>query len=428
MANRAKWTILTYIAAHNDLHTFGNRSLDQIIGVGSTRDVMHAVLFDGVFGAARYIVGDPGRVLCQEDLADFDAGDPERLVETAHWVFSRYPAEHYGVILWSHGTGWATLEIQRALRQVHHDTDETTGEATERAAMTGSLVLFRTSLLEMLGPHQPSERAILFDDGTGHALDTVQLGQVASEIAHGIGQKLDLLGMDACLMATIEVAYQLRESVSHLVASEDLVPGLSWPYDRIFNRLRQAPDMLARQLADCIVAEYSDFYREHPVVPGAGEVTKIAVDLGSIDPVIRSLKDFAQSLLAGMPEVIPCLEQAQQSTYLRETDDDQRRPSKFDYHLWDIVSVVRELAEHCGLAAVRETAGQLLPAFQQGEFVVRSEHIGDWFAGIGGMSVYWIPPKKGRPRRISPFYREVAFAQVASWNALLEGYRYPMSW
>jgi hypothetical protein len=426
MPDQARWTILTYIAAHNDLHLFGNRSLDQIIEVGSTPDVMHGVLFDGVFGAARYILGGPGLVLLQDQLDDFDAGDPARLVETACWMFRRYPAEHYGLILWSHGTGWEPREIERAFRQVHRASPPE-DEMNERAAMPGSLVIFRTSLKEMLKPDEPNNRAILFDDGTGHALDTVQLGQLASEIAGSIGQKLDLIGMDACLMASIEVAYQLRESVSHLVASEDLVPGLSWPYDRIMTRLRQAPEMLPRDLADCVVAEYASYYRERPPAPKAGEVTKIALDLDRIDCVVPAMKHLADALVADMSAVIPCLERAQTATYLRETNDEQRGTSRFDYHLWDIVSVARELAEHCDRPAVSESANRLLGTILESELVVRSDHLGAWFDGTGGMSVYLIPPKKDKPRRISPFYRDVAFAQDTAWDTMLETYRYPSS-
>jgi hypothetical protein len=32
---KAKWTILTYIAAHNNLDAFGKTSLHEILGVGS---------------------------------------------------------------------------------------------------------------------------------------------------------------------------------------------------------------------------------------------------------------------------------------------------------------------------------------------------------------------------------------------------------
>ena len=55
---KAEWTLLTYIAAHNNLDTLGQRSLHQILGVGSTSHVKQAVFYDGTSTAARYIAGE----------------------------------------------------------------------------------------------------------------------------------------------------------------------------------------------------------------------------------------------------------------------------------------------------------------------------------------------------------------------------------
>ena len=40
---------------------------------------------------------------------------------------------------------------------------------------------------------------------------------------------IDLLGMDACLMSTLEVAYQTRANAVNVVGSEELEPGDGWP-------------------------------------------------------------------------------------------------------------------------------------------------------------------------------------------------------
>src|SRR6185295_13717681 len=120
----------------------------------------------------------------------------------------------------------------------------------------GNQVLFRSSLRAILKPDKPSERAILFDDGTGHSLDTLELSRVASTIAGAVHQPLELLGMDACLMANVEVAYELRSSTRYLAASEELVPGHSWPYARIFGDLRTASDMSGADLARLVVNQY----------------------------------------------------------------------------------------------------------------------------------------------------------------------------
>src|SRR5215208_6885167 len=101
MPNKAKWTVLTYIAAHNNLDTFGRKSLTDILSVGSNKDVVLGALYDGKIGAGRYLMGEAGFVATQNQLGSFDSGDPDELLATAKWLFSAFPAERYGLVLWS---------------------------------------------------------------------------------------------------------------------------------------------------------------------------------------------------------------------------------------------------------------------------------------------------------------------------------------
>jgi hypothetical protein len=424
MSRKAKWTVLTYIAAHNNLEQFGKKSLMEILHVGSTSDVVHGAFYDGKTGAGRYMMGDPGVVAHQEQLGQVDSGDPDRLIATATWLFEQYPAERYGLVLWSHGSGWEPSEIAAVAKEARPGTPADPTESQERAGAPGSRALFRTTLRALLKPDKPAERAILFDDGTGHALDTIELGRVVGAIADAVGQPLDLIGMDACLMATVEVAYQLRKTAAYMVASEELVPGFSWPYDLIWKRLRNAPDFTAQDLSALIVAEYLDYYREHPPAFGGGDITKIALDVSKTEALAAAMQRLAQALIANMPEAISCLEKAQSDVYLIETVDEQRHPSKFNYHLWDIVSVSGHLAARCGQAEVQAAAAHVMQIFHDSGLVVRAGHFGEWFDGIGGLSVYWLPPKKDKPRHISRYYSLVDFARDAMWDRMLAAYRY----
>ena len=63
-----KWTVLTYIAAHNNLDLLGKKSLNEILSVGSSSDVVQGVLYDSYAGAGRYVMGDSGYVRHQEQL------------------------------------------------------------------------------------------------------------------------------------------------------------------------------------------------------------------------------------------------------------------------------------------------------------------------------------------------------------------------
>jgi hypothetical protein len=417
MPNKAKWTILTYIAAHNNLDHFGRQSLMKILGVGSTADVVQGALYDGKTGAGRYVMGDPGGVEWQKQLGSFDSGDPDELIATAKWLFERYPAERYGLVLWSHGTGWEPGEIEEVAKEARHRAQADATEARERSSAPGSRCLFRSTLRAILQPDKPAERAILFDDGTGHSLDTLELARVAGTIAHFIRQPLELLGMDACLMASIEVAYELRKTVRYLVASEELVPGRSWPYAEIFSALRAKPDQKGADLARLIVELYVNFYKAD--TPAGGDVTKVAVELDGVAEVAHRLKGLADVLLGEMDSQADVLWRAQSATMQRETRKGTRKDSKFDYHLWDLGTLSRALSTATRDPGVKAAAQSLLESLAVGKGAVVAEgHVGAWFDGIAGASLYMVRP----PTRISPYYGKLALAQDTRWGELLAAY------
>lgn len=414
---KTRWTVLTYIAAHNNLADLGSVSRDQIQSVGSTADVAHGVLYDAPDQATRYRIGPSGAFEDEKVFDSFDSGDPDALIETAQWLFSTHPADRYALVLWSHGTGWMPSEIAAIANEARDGAAEP-GEAAERGAAPGAMAFFRTTLRAMQRPPQRAERAILFDDGTGHSLDTLELARVTQTISAAIGQKIDLLGMDACLMANLEVAYEIRNSVGAFAASQELVPGHSWPYAAIYADLAANPLQTGKDLSKVVVEDYFSFYNQRP--PRVGDVTKIAVDLENLETLAASVRNLADALLADMPGHAPVLWAAQRSTQDVETSNGRRSPNKFDFHLWDIRTIASRLAAaDKSSTAVQAAAAALVNAFVPGPAILAERHRGAWFDGIGGLSVYMMPPGK---QRLSPDYAGLAFPQRTRWLEMLRAY------
>ena len=71
----------------------------------------------------------------------------------------------------------------------------------------------------------PSAAASPYDDRSGDCLDNRELKRVLGTAHQLLGRKVDLVGMDACLMTMIEVAYQIRDHAKILVGSEEVEPG-----------------------------------------------------------------------------------------------------------------------------------------------------------------------------------------------------------
>jgi hypothetical protein len=404
VAEKAEWTVFTFIAAHNNLQAFGEQSLRQISDVGSTQKVVLGAFLDTGPGAGLYVMGidTPGLAESQQLLGDYDSGEPAGVVAAALWLFEKYPANRYGLVLWSHGTGWEPAEIEEVARQARLTAPADGGEGRRRA---------------MLEPESEARRAILFDDGSGHSLDTLELAGAISQISQQIKQPLDLLGMDACLMANLEVACQLHGSAKYLVASEELVPAHSWPYLEIYRALRDTPEMLAADFARLIVREYVKFYTDHP--PGGGDVTAVALDVERVDELTTAADQLAGALIDNIGTDAETLAQAQIDTRATETRKDTRKPSKFDFHLWDLGSLARRLAAG-GVPAVRACATSLLERMKNGNGAVLAEgHVGTWFDGIGGLTIYLPQPPGGA----SEHYAPLRFATETRWPALMGAYR-----
>jgi hypothetical protein len=415
---KAQWTVLTYIAAHNNLALLGKQSLMQILKVGSTEQVVHGVLYDGPDGGGRYLMGEPGTVSEQEQFDEFDGGDPKALIDTATWLFKKCPAERYGLVLWSHGNGWTPDEITQVAAEARPAATADADEPLERAGTPGAMALFRTTLQALQQPPSRRERAILFDDGSGHSLDTLELHRVTRTIADAVGRPLELLGMDACLMASVEVAYQLRDSVRVVVASPEFVPGHSWPYPAIYGALSSHPEQNGTDVGKLVVDEYVRFYTAHP--PGAGDVAKVALDLGRIGELGDATRALADALILGIADHAPILWDVQRSSRAHETNGGKRSPNKFEFHLWDLGALASRLAAAPTTSEpVRAAATGVTTSLTPGHAVLAEGHRGAWFDGTNGVSVYLMPPGA---QRVSPHYQPLAFAGQTRWLEMLTAY------
>jgi hypothetical protein len=182
------WLFLVWMCADNDLERY---AYDDLIEMQNTNpNVSVITLVDG-----NTILRDSIRVLDEFGQwqiigyfdEDFDSGNYIYLSLFVLLSKSIFQASNYALIIWDHGEAW-------------------------------------------IGDHKStrsySPQAIAFDDTSGKRITTPQLRE-ALEIAGGV----DLLGMDACLMGSIEVLYELKDVADYVVASSFTEPGTGWNYE-----------------------------------------------------------------------------------------------------------------------------------------------------------------------------------------------------
>ena len=251
---------MVYMAADNDLDIAANLDLKEMIQVGSTNNVTVLVQYDTRSTPTRRYRAEKGQLNLLEDLGEQNMADPATLSSFIVTSIQNSPADHFALIVWDHGNGWQTGVDKRTY-----------------------------SLVEDWG------------NGT-----TKTLPMSNSQVAAGItaaearsGRHLDILGVDACIMATVEAAYEFRNAADILVASQDNVQGFGWNYQDLLSRLTANPRMTSRDLALAMVDSYRQF-SESPAW-GYGDQTISAITLGDgITLLAQQIDTVARTLTAAM--------------------------------------------------------------------------------------------------------------------------------
>jgi len=171
------WTLMFYIAANNDLEGTLKQQRDSLIPAARNLNVNIVALWDdnlNLFGS-KYMVFTPWGV--QEiSKPELNTGDPQTLQDFVTWAIQQYPANHYALIISNHGHGFSGTSV---------------------------------------------------DSYSGNAWLTIK---ETDQALLGVYPKPDIIYMDACLMATLDSAYQLAHQAEYYVASESATWELRFDY------------------------------------------------------------------------------------------------------------------------------------------------------------------------------------------------------
>ena len=223
------WTVMVYIS-DSDLEYFAIEDIVEMETVGSTDAVNIVVQFDRYDGydapnqddssngdwltAKRFHIqkdahGSLGdhQIFSQEveDIGEINSGDPDELVKFVQWAQTTYPAGHYMLDIWDHGSGASGVAYEQSDSSDYYD------------------------LLEL--PEIKSALSQITDSGQN---------------------KLDIVGFDACLMSTIEVVNVVYPYADIMLGSEIVEPGTGWDYT-FLQSLVDDPTIDAQELGTKIV-------------------------------------------------------------------------------------------------------------------------------------------------------------------------------
>ena len=148
------------------------------------------------------------------------------------------------------------------------------------------------------------------------------------------GQKYDLVGFDACLMACVETAAILEPYAKYMVASEETEPGGGWNYEYTFEALAGNPGMNGLDLGIAITDGY---YQKYQYTEWESMTTCSVVDLNLIPVLETALGQFAKNLSSNIqsPQSLSAVASARQRA---ESYGDM--PEAVPYDLVDLYNFV----------------------------------------------------------------------------------------
>lgn len=279
---------MVYMAGDNDLDNFGISDLREMKRVGSSDQVQVIAELDRSgpdFVSKRYhLLNESITPRLKDDVVDeldeTDSGSPDQLTDFIKWGIENFPARHYFVIIWAHGAGALDDDL-------FYGTD---ARLRPRILRRGLFHSFRPAeSLPIDGDASTKMRLIAPDDQARNFIDNVEL----KAALQNVGRPIHILGMDACLMSTIEVCYQLRGTTEIIVSSEAREPMEGWPYEGLLRKLTQKPRMTPEEVSSMVVDEFVKLYADYE----NSSTTLAACDVSKVDAVVKSFKELVDSLL-----------------------------------------------------------------------------------------------------------------------------------
>lgn len=134
-------------------------------------------------------------------------GDQQTLLDFISWAVDAYPSDRYILVLWDHGGG------------------------------SGGVCYDETANYDSLTIHEVNDALFYYQ-------------QQHPDF------RLDIVGFDACLMATYEMAVHMAGYADYMVASEELEPGIGWNYEGWLGDLAADPEMDSADIAVSIADNF----------------------------------------------------------------------------------------------------------------------------------------------------------------------------
>lgn len=227
-------TVLVYMAADNSLNSDATANIKKMLE-GMEEVSGRLVIYIDPAGEVPRLLTIKGGKNCVLDTVETYPEENSASVQVLSRVIEDtrrlFPANSYGLVLWSHGLGW--FPLNNPFPKSYSSWLVNTGEEVPRTKFFG----------EDQTPVNGAQRSFM---------DT-------KELPKAISGKFSFILFDACFMSSIEVLYELRNKTDYFIASPAEVIADGFPYDKIMTFFGDGESDLKR-----ICQEFYNYYASHP--------------------------------------------------------------------------------------------------------------------------------------------------------------------
>jgi len=368
------WTFVVYMAAANDLNPFALYDLKEMMQIGSSPFVNIIVYLtiqqDGQPKQTKKLYVEKGSLVQIGPVMERDSGDVATLAEALQWACLDYPSEHMSVVLWDHGSG----------------------PLNRRPAIS---------------------RGICYDFDTGHYLtdrDCLNAFSWVRNVVRG-GKNFDIIACDACLLASVEMAYTFSSCADYFVASEETIPGNGFQYAYLLSQLKTG-SLDALSFAQQMVSSYGKEYI------GTVDYTLSVTDLSVVNQLVDNVNAVAQILLSQLKGKNFAISKK----VIKKCLDTKNCPS-FDQGVYiDLCQFYRNLLKNAsGLKLSQAVTNQFKQTLTVGialfSKIIKTQAVSNNYKNVGGLSIYFAR------HSVEPSYYGLYWTEKnPNWLGFLEAY------
>jgi hypothetical protein len=269
--------------------------------------------------------------------------------------------------------------------------------------------------LDFINSYEQQHRGICWDDSTGNYLTNQKLDFALNQISSNYlqGNKFSIIGFDACLMSTIEIANIVKPYAKIMVGSQEVELGTGWNYQKVLSPFQDNTlDMIS--FAQHIVRMYGATYNSI-----TDDYTQSAIDLNCSTGLEQNINTVGRLLMDCLKKQRSnAVKNAIQVSRSKDLCTHFDEPSYLDMH--HLYTNLRANLKHFDLPNNDQTLSDLDQALREGCTLIKNSVLanttGKNLSLAQGLSIYF--PE----RRIHYSYKKTTFASSNAWFDFLTHY------